>query len=80
MGRVTALPRLGDAVLRIIVPTPRCVVPGLDHGSAPADRELMTVLAREYRRHLPGHGRADCFGTYAKVLHPGRLQVGQHVH
>lgn len=40
--------RLGDVVLRVLVPTPRCVVPGLERG-APTDRDLLAVLARDYR-------------------------------
>ncbi len=63
--------RLGDAVLRVVIATPRCIVPGLGFG------DLLTTLARHYRRELPGLGRAACFGTYAEVLRPGRLHVGQ---
>ena len=69
--------RLDDVVLRVLVPTPRCAVPGLDHGPAPADRDLLSVLARDYRNQIPGLGRAACFGVYAEVLQPGQVQVGQ---
>lgn len=70
--------RLGGAVLRVTLPTPRCVVPGLDH-SASTDRGLLAVLARHYRRELPGIGHAACFGTYAEARRPGTLRVGQPV-
>ena len=71
--------RLGTAVLRVILPTPRCIVPGLAHGDVPADRTVLGALARHYRVPVPGLGRAACFGAYADVVRPGRLQVGQPV-
>jgi uncharacterized protein YcbX len=71
--------RVGDAVLRVLFPTPRCVVPGLDKPEAPTDRALLAELAGNYRINLPGFGRAACFGSYAEVLQPGRIQVGQTV-
>lgn len=64
---------------------PRCAVPGLAHsqdsqdGGVPADPALLATLARHYPTDLPGLGRAACFGTYAEVLQPGRIQVGQDV-
>ena len=69
--------RLGDVVLRIDLPTPRCVIPGLGQGELPADKSVLSTLARQYRIDVPGLGRAACFGTYADVVQPGRLEVGQ---
>ena len=71
--------RLGNVVLRVLVPTPRCAVPGLDHGTVPADRDLLSALGRGYRTEIPGLGRAACFGSYAEVLQPGQVSVGQHL-
>jgi hypothetical protein len=71
--------RLGDAVLRVALPTPRCVIPGLGHGEVPAARPVLSTLARHYRIDVPGLGRAACFGVYADVVRPGRLRVGQPV-
>jgi uncharacterized protein YcbX len=71
--------RVGEVVLRVLMPTPRCLVPGLPGGGLPADRPLLTTLARKYRTELPGLGRAACFGAYAEVLQPGRLHVGERV-
>lgn len=71
--------QVGTAVLRTVVATPRCVVPGLAHGAAPADDALLGTLARHYRVPLPGRGRAACFGTYAEVVTPGVVQVGDAV-
>ncbi len=71
--------RIGDVVLRVELPTPRCVVPGLRHGDSPADRLVLSALARHYRIDVPGLGRAACFGVYADVVRPGRLRVGRPV-
>lgn len=71
--------RIGEAVLRILLPTPRCVVPGLGRAELPPDRSLLGTLARHYRVPVPGLGRAACFGTYAEVVRPGRIGLGQPV-
>jgi uncharacterized protein YcbX len=71
--------RLGDVVLRVILPTPRCVIPGLSQAELPADLSVLSALARHYRIPVAGLGRAACFGTYADVVQPGRLRLGQVV-
>lgn len=70
---------IGDVVMRVLVPTPRCVVPGLVGGSHAPDRALLRSLAGHYRRAVADLGRAACFGTYAEVLAPGHLRVGDDV-
>lgn len=72
--------QIGDVVLRIVLPTPRCVVPGLsaDRGTS-IDAELLRLLARHHRVPVGTLGRAACFGVYAEVLQPGKLEVGQDV-
>lgn len=71
--------RVGDVVLRVIVRTPRCAIPGLGHHEAGADRRVLPALARHFRTELPGRGRAACFGVYAEVLNAGEIAVGQRV-
>ena len=71
--------RLGDVVLRVSLPTPRCVIPGLSQAELPADLSVLNALARHYRIPVAGLGRAACFGTYADVVQPGRLRLGQLV-
>jgi uncharacterized protein YcbX len=71
--------RLGDVVLRVNLPTPRCVIPGLAHAGLPPDRALLSTLARHYRIEVGDLGRAACFGFYADVVRPGRVRVGQTV-
>ncbi|MEU1396070.1 MOSC domain-containing protein [Micromonospora zamorensis] len=70
---------LGDVVLRVTLPTPRCVIPGLPQADLPADRSVLSALARHYRVPVAGLGHAACFGTYADVVQPGRLRLGQRV-
>ncbi|MGA8114999.1 MAG: MOSC domain-containing protein [Actinocatenispora sp.] len=70
---------IGDVVLRVLLPTPRCVVPGLNRSGDVADRDLLRTLAGRYRTLLPGYGRAATFGTYAEVLRAGRIEVGMTV-
>jgi uncharacterized protein len=71
--------RAGGAVLRVLFPTPRCVVPSLAQEGYPADRAVLATLARHYRRDLAGLGRGACFGVYAEVLSPGPVAVGDPV-
>ena len=70
--------RIRDVVLRTVLPTPRCVVPGLSHGGT-LDVALLRGLAREYRIAVLEHGAAACFGAYAEVVQPGRIRVGDAV-
>lgn len=72
--------QLGDVVLRVVLRTPRCIVPGLvvDDGQS-VDRALLGALARHHRAAVADLGRAACFGVYAQVLQPGRVKVGQEV-
>ena len=72
--------RIGQVVLRVSLPTPRCLVPALTAGRPQhLDRELLGVLAREHRTTVGTMGRAACFGVYADVVQPGQLAVGQSV-
>jgi len=69
---------IGEVILRVVLPTPRCVVPGLDpDGVSPVDRPLLRALAQHHRAQVGDVGRAACFGVYAEVLRPGRIAVGQ---
>jgi len=71
--------RIGDVVLRMVLPTPRCVVPGLEDEGQTVDRQLLSALARHHRTFVGDLGRAACFGMYAEVLQPGQLALGQVV-
>ncbi|MFG3342583.1 MOSC domain-containing protein [Glycomyces sp. NPDC048151] len=68
-----------DTVLEVAIPTPRCVIPSLAHGDAPADRALLKTLAAHRRVDVPAFGRATCFGFYAEVRAVGAVAVGDTV-
>jgi uncharacterized protein YcbX len=70
---------IGDVVLETAIPTPRCVIPSLAHGDAPADRALLKTLAAHHRIDVPGFGRATCFGFYAEILAVGTVAIGDPV-
>jgi uncharacterized protein YcbX len=69
-----------DVVLEVSVPTPRCVIPSIAHGRAPADRTLLKTLAQHHRIDVPGFGRATCFGFYADVRAAGAVRTDDPVH
>lgn len=62
--------RAGTAVLRVTVPTPRCVMISHASGGLPRDRELLRAVHRE-----AGHDA----GVYAAVEEPGVLRPGDRV-
>ena len=73
-GRTLAI---GDrAALRVVVPTPRCVVPTLALGEDP---EVLRAAARLNRVPVLDLGVRTCVGAYADVETPGRIRVGDLV-
>jgi hypothetical protein len=64
-----------EVALRILVPTPRCALPGAAQPGLPSAPELLRALGRR-RVEVPGLGRAACIGSYAQVLAPGTVTVG----
>ncbi|MEU3315301.1 MOSC domain-containing protein [Streptomyces sp. NPDC006662] len=71
--------RIGPALFRVLVPTPRCAVPGLGHGALPADAGIMRAVAREHRVPVLDLGRLACVGVYLEVLEPGTVTAGDPV-
>ncbi|WP_239015500.1 MOSC domain-containing protein [Streptomyces sp. CdTB01] len=68
--------RVGEALFRVLVPTPRCVVPTLGHDELNADPDIMRVIAREHRIPVFDLGRLACLGVYLDVLEPGTVRLG----
>ena len=69
-----------DLVLRVLLRTPRCAIPTLEHGDLPRDRAALRVPAEHNRISPMGDfGAQPCAGVYAEVLRPGRVQVGDEV-
>lgn len=71
--------RVGAATIRVELPTPRCVVPGLAHVGAGEDIDVLRMLARHERRQVAALGRAACLGFYATVEVPGAVRDGDAV-
>jgi uncharacterized protein len=64
-----------DVTLRVLVPTPRCAIPGAAQPGLDAAPGVLRAIGR-HRTDIPGLGKAACFGSYAQVLTAGRVAVG----
>jgi len=60
--------RLGDAVLEVVGPCPRCSMTTHATGDLPRDTSIMRHLVKEAGGNL---------GVYAKVVTPGTVKPGQ---
>jgi len=70
---------VGDARLRVLTPTSRCVVPTLEHGPLPRAPHALRTPAAENRWDTGGHGPQPCAGAYLEVLTAGVMHVGDSV-
>jgi uncharacterized protein YcbX len=64
--------RVGEAVLLVEGPTPRCALPSYDPDTAERDRDMLREL-------LAARGPIDgeaCLGVFAEVLEPGIIRLG----
>jgi len=64
--------RVGEAILLVGRPTPRCAVPSADPDTGRRDRDALRELI-DARRSVGGNA---CLGVYAEVLQPGLVCVG----
>ena len=64
---------IGDVILRVIAPVPRCVVTTRNPDSGATDARILHALAR-----LRGNDDIT-FGVWCEILRPGRVQVGDLV-
>lgn len=78
VGRVLAV---GDARLRIVAPTPRCVVTTLPQDGLPRDIGILRTIADRNRLAFPGEAGPPLasLGAYAMVERPGAVAVGAEV-
>ncbi|MGH2635610.1 MAG: MOSC domain-containing protein [Actinomycetota bacterium] len=68
--------RVGEALLEVGDPVPRCVVTTLDPGTGRKDFPTLHVI----RRYRPVSGKGNVhFGVYADVLEPGAVRLGEAV-
>jgi uncharacterized protein len=70
---------IGDVVLEIVLPTPRCAVPTLEHGDLPRAPQAVRKLMTDNRIDVPGFGVLPCAGAYARVLKGGTIDRGAPV-
>lgn len=64
---------IGDVILQVIAPVPRCVVTTRNPDSGATDARILHALAR-----LRGQNDIT-FGVWCEILRPGRVQVGDLV-
>jgi uncharacterized protein len=65
---------VGDVVLRMLAPVPRCVITTQDPSTGLKDFDTLKTIVR-YRPLIEGD-RGIPFGVYAEVERPGRARVG----
>lgn len=70
---------VGEARLRVLTATSRCVVPTLEHGPLPRSPQALRVPAAENRLDTGGHGKQPCAGAYLAVVTKGVIRVGDPV-
>jgi MOSC domain-containing protein len=70
--------RIGpDLTIRVILRSPRCAIPTLEHGDLPRDLDALRVPAAHNRiSPVDAFGPQPCAGVYAQVLRPGRIKLG----
>jgi uncharacterized protein YcbX len=68
--------RVGEVLLRVGTPVPRCVVTTLDPATGRRDFPTLRVI-RDYRG-LNAERELE-FGVYAEVVEPGEARVGDPV-
>ncbi len=62
--------RIGEVVIGLTLPCPRCVMTTIGFGDLPQDPGIMRTLVRENHHKL---------GIYAQVIQPGHIQVDDEV-
>lgn len=70
---------VGAARLRVLEPTPRCVVPTLEHGPLPRQPQALRLLVTENRWAADGLEARPCAGTYLAVVAAGVVRTGDPV-
>ncbi|PWU25697.1 MAG: hypothetical protein C5B48_00035 [Candidatus Rokuibacteriota bacterium] len=70
---------IGGVRLKVIIPTPRCVMTTLAQGDLPRDPRILRATAEHNRIRAGGLGELPCAGVYAAVLTPGTISVGDPV-
>ena len=70
---------VGEALLRVLTATSRCVVPTLEHGPLPRAPHALRTPAAENRWDTGGPGPQPCAGAYLAVEREGIIRIGDRV-
>jgi uncharacterized protein len=70
---------VGELRLRALSPTPRCVVPTLEHGALARAPHALRIPAAENRVEALDLGVLPCVGIYLEALAPGTVHIGDPV-
>jgi uncharacterized protein YcbX len=70
---------VGQVRLKVIIPTPRCVMTTLAQGDLSRDPQILRTTAEHNRIRAGGLGELPCAGVYAAVLTPGTIRRGDSV-
>ena len=70
---------IGEVHLKVIIPTPRCVMTTLAQGDLPRDPRILRATADHNRIRAGGLGELPCAGVYAAVLTAGTIRRGDPV-
>ncbi|BBX19568.1 molybdenum cofactor biosysynthesis protein [Mycolicibacterium duvalii] len=76
---VGATLRLGEVVLRGTLPTPRCSVPTLEHGTLPRSPHSVRYPQEHNRVEAGEFGVLPCAGLYAEVVTGGTVREGDRM-
>lgn len=67
---------IGGVRVKAMGPTPRCVIPTLEHGDLDRAQHALRTPAAENRVESFGLGELPCAGAYLEVLGEGTVRVG----
>ena len=70
---------VGDLLLEVLVPTPRCVMTTLPQGDLPKDTGILRTAAASNPLPFGPFLAQPCVGVYAEVLTGGTIRVGDAV-
>lgn len=71
--------RVGEAVIGVAIPTPRCIMTTLSQGDLPKDAGVLKALADHNRVTIGTMGSFPCVGVNASVSQGGTIRVGDAV-
>ena len=71
--------RVGDAVVAVAIPTPRCVMTTLANDDLPHDKGVLKALADHNRVTIGTMGSFPCLGVNASVSQGGTIRIGDAV-